>query len=448
MIDVNEMRRKFPCKNPSKRSRDMKIKAIAREYEMKKAQLAGGAPAIKKGFVFYAVVIMGLMMLGSMVLSVAGKGGRARIDKAQLEARKSVDALATALGRYRYHTGEYPSNEEGLGVLASTEVVKRGWNGPYIRKLVKDPWGRDYVYVYNGEAANPTVYSKGPDAIAGTTDDILASQALFEEPFRDTSWTKKWMPYRLRGYVLAPDEETKKDIENQVAGIIKAQEEAARLERRIVPGSMKVGFAEVSETGAKASVSYDIGGERISEERDVVWPDVPGTVYIPTPWVPPQGEDNVVEVAVATTGDEVELFVNGESKGRNREMSWRLAYEEGEIKAIAYRNGEYIGEYARKTAYEPKEIVIVPEEEFIEDDGIILAKVEVHDAYGTKVSGFSGELAVSVDGPAEAAVSGSRLESGVAALALHRLSGSGRPVHVKVSSPGLVPGRIVLPRRQ
>ena len=229
MVDFNEMRRKFPAKDPSKKKRNAAIKAIAREYEMKRAHLNGlSAPAMTRGIVFYAVVIIGLLILGASILSVAGKGGRKFTPRALIDARKSVDALATALGRYRYHTGSYPTTAEGLEQLASSRVVKRGWNGPYIKKVVKDPWGGDYVYVCNGEAANPTLYSKGPDGTAGTTDDILPAEGAFEEPFRDLSWTKGWMPYQLRGYVVAPDEETKAVVEQQVKSIAAAEASAEK----------------------------------------------------------------------------------------------------------------------------------------------------------------------------------------------------------------------------
>ena len=112
---------------------------------MKRAALGGGAPKMKKGIVFYAVVVLGLAILGSLVLSVAGKGGRERISRAQLQASKSVDAVAVALGRYRYHVGTYPSNEEGLEALAAITPRKKGWNGPYVNHVVQDPWGHDYV---------------------------------------------------------------------------------------------------------------------------------------------------------------------------------------------------------------------------------------------------------------------------------------------------------------
>lgn len=217
MVDYNELRKKFPPKDPSKTKRAAAIKAIAREYERKRAELGlKSPPVMKKGIVFYAVVVIGLLMLGALVLSATGRGGRKWNSRADIQARKSVDALATALGRYRYHVGQYPTTEEGLAQLASTTVRRKGWNGPYIRKVVPDPWGSAYEYVCNGEAENPTLYSKGPDGLAGTSDDVLPPPELFDAPFRDTTWTQGWVPYTLRGYVVAPDEETKKRIEREV----------------------------------------------------------------------------------------------------------------------------------------------------------------------------------------------------------------------------------------
>ena len=224
VIDYAALRKKFPTKDPKKRKRAAAIRAIAREYEQKRAALGHGAPVFKKGIVFYAVVILGLAILGSLVLSATGKGGRAEISRAQLQARKSVDAVAIALGRYRYHVGKYPSTEEGLEALAAITPNKKGWNGPYVNHVVRDPWGHDYVYVNNGEGEYPTLYSAGLDGKPGTTDDVLPDRALYDEPFRDTSWTKGWMPYYLRGYVLAPDRRTKSAIEEEVKAVLAAEQ--------------------------------------------------------------------------------------------------------------------------------------------------------------------------------------------------------------------------------
>ena len=116
MTDYNELRKKFPAKKPVPRSKAARaaIKSIAREYEMKKAALTGGAPVMKKGFVFYAVVVIGLLLVGSMVLSVCGKGGRTPIPLKPMQARKSMDSLAIALGRFKFHTAAqiYPMTRQ------------------------------------------------------------------------------------------------------------------------------------------------------------------------------------------------------------------------------------------------------------------------------------------------------------------------------------------------
>ena len=218
MIDYNEMRKKFPAKKTllKRKSNKAAIKAIAREYEMKKSQLTGGAPIFKKGCVFYTVVIIGLLMLGSMVLSVCGKGGRTPIPLKPMQARKSMDSLAIALGRFKFHTGAYPTTAEGLAALAAKSFARKGWDGPYINHVVADPWGNEYVYETRPEGGHPILYSKGADGRAGTTDDVLPEQEQFEIPFRDTSWTNGWAPYRLRGIVVAPDEETKRRVQEEM----------------------------------------------------------------------------------------------------------------------------------------------------------------------------------------------------------------------------------------
>ena len=198
------------------------IKArIQREYAQKRAELGVGAPNLKKGPVFYLAIIAILLIVGGLVLSAAKDGtltlSKKRIERRDLMARKSMDALSVALGRYKFHTGEYPSEAEGLEVLALKEYPgKAGWDGPYVNHIVKDPWGNPYVYSPREGGGNPVLYSKGPDGRAGTLDDVLPDQLSFEEPFKDTSWTNGWAPYRLRGIVVAPDKLTKQRVQEEM----------------------------------------------------------------------------------------------------------------------------------------------------------------------------------------------------------------------------------------
>lgn len=221
MVDYNELRRKFRPKATAKgkQSGRAAAKAIAREYELKRAALTGGAPELRKGPLFYGLVLLLLAVVGSLVLSATRNGvgfGRRRIELKPLQARQSMRALAVALGRYRFHVGEYPSASEGLNALAAKAWRKPGWDGPYVNHIVDDPWGNAYVYEPRPEGGHPILYSKGPDGRAGDDDDVLPDQDAFEEPFRDTAWTNGWAPYRLRGIVVAPDEATKRRVQEEM----------------------------------------------------------------------------------------------------------------------------------------------------------------------------------------------------------------------------------------
>ena len=235
MVDCNELRKKFQPKKPvadggkdpmHRKSSKAAVKAIAREYAMKKAELQGsGAPLIKRGPVFYLAIVAVLAIVGGLVLSQGDLSlGKKRIERKPLMARKAMDALSVALGRYKFHVGEYPTTEEGLKVLAyrnPNEIRKirkahKGWDGPYVNHIVNDPWGHEYVYETRPEGGNPVLYSKGPNGRAGDDDDVLPDQLSFDAAFRDTTWTNGWAPAELRGVVLAPDEETKRRVQNEM----------------------------------------------------------------------------------------------------------------------------------------------------------------------------------------------------------------------------------------
>lgn len=219
MVDYKNLRKKFPVRKSAlpKSRKVAAIKAIAKEYELKKAELGIGPPQFKRGFPYYMVIIIGLMLVGGLVGSaIFEKGGIDISEKNIVKARKSVRNLAIALGRYRYHVGSFPTTEEGLEQLSVTRSSVPGWVGPYIKAVKDDPWKSAYVYVYNGEGSFPTLFSKGPDGEAGTADDVMANAGDFEEPFRDTSWTERWVPWHLRDIILADSKAHKVIIERQV----------------------------------------------------------------------------------------------------------------------------------------------------------------------------------------------------------------------------------------
>ena len=182
---------------------------------------------LRRGPVFYGAVVLVLVLVGGLVLSASRNGiglGKARIERKPLQAQKAMRALSVALGRYKFHVGAYPTTAEGLHVLAfrRPNEIRRlrrahpGWDGPYVNHIVPDPWGNAYVYETRPAGGPPILYSTGPDGRAGTTDDVLPDQLAFEEPFRDTTWTNGWAPCELRGVVVAPDEETRRRVQDEM----------------------------------------------------------------------------------------------------------------------------------------------------------------------------------------------------------------------------------------
>ena len=89
----------------SARERQRRIRQIAREYEAKKRALGLKAPALKKGPVFYLVVLILLSLLGASLIQMSGTaetvglGGRKVRDGRPGRAPMRGDALAWALAR-------------------------------------------------------------------------------------------------------------------------------------------------------------------------------------------------------------------------------------------------------------------------------------------------------------------------------------------------------------
>lgn len=94
----------------------------------------------------------------------------------RVAATANLDAIKTALTRYRAMTGGYPSTAQGLDALVHPPVGEPKslkWL-PMLGYEPVDPWGHQYVYAYPGHvyAGFPDVSSAGPDGLANTADDI------------------------------------------------------------------------------------------------------------------------------------------------------------------------------------------------------------------------------------------------------------------------------------
>jgi general secretion pathway protein G len=97
------------------------------------------------------VVVAIIGVLATYVgIRVYNEPGKARV----VAAKAQITAFMNALETYRMNAGNFPVQEQGLKALAEKPAVPpipasyppEG----YIRKIPKDPWGRDYVYLIPG----------------------------------------------------------------------------------------------------------------------------------------------------------------------------------------------------------------------------------------------------------------------------------------------------------
>ena len=184
------------------RAKRRAFERIAREYEQKKIELEGVVPpTLFRNPKFYFGVIVLLTLVGASLFTATDKAVRRVKMSPPMRALRNLDVLAEALGRYHFHTGQFPDREQGLAALADDPHVPK-WNGPYIRQFRKDPWGTPFVYE-PGTNGLPKLFSCGPDRKPGTPDDLTADPARFEP---GTDWTNGWVSadQRLPGVRVLP----------------------------------------------------------------------------------------------------------------------------------------------------------------------------------------------------------------------------------------------------
>ena len=195
-------------------------------------------------------------------------------------------------------------------------------------------------------------------------------------------------------------------------------------------------------------------------------PDLPLAHILPH-WNWPERIGDVTPVHVFTSGDEAELFLNGESLGRKKkgQYEYRLRWDEvkyhpGELRVVAYKNGKKWAENVVKTTGKPALLTASVDRDEIRADGKDLAfiTVRVTDKNGLTVPTANNKIKFEIEGPGEIvatdngdptnftpfpshereAFSGSAL-----AIVRFKIDASGS-ITVSAKSPGLKEDRVVV----
>ncbi len=127
-----------------------------------------------------AFTLLEIMLVVTIIALLAASGiyfmkGNVEYSR-EVRVKGDLQSISTQLKLYEAMNGFYPSTSQGLEALQvrpTTEPKPRQWR-QLLSPLPKDAWNQDYEYQFPGKN-NPgsfDVYSKGPDRIAGTADDI------------------------------------------------------------------------------------------------------------------------------------------------------------------------------------------------------------------------------------------------------------------------------------
>ncbi|WP_210463897.1 beta-galactosidase GalA [Rufibacter roseolus] len=121
-------------------------------------------------------------------------------------------------------------------------------------------------------------------------------------------------------------------------------------------------------------------------------------------WTGKEGQE--IDVWAYSNCDEVELFLNKKSLGKqtmkvNSHLEWKVKYAPGTLEAIGYKNGKKVLVETVKTTGEPAALQLTPHQAALEGNGedISVITVSVNDKNGLAVPTADNEVTFSLTGP-------------------------------------------------
>jgi beta-galactosidase len=135
------------------------------------------------------------------------------------------------------------------------------------------------------------------------------------------------------------------------------------------------------------------------------WTDRPMLHLLPHwNWAGREGQE--IDVRAQSNCEEVELFLNGQSLGRQAmprvsELKWKVAYAPGTLSAKGYREGKPVAETKVETTGVPAAVQLTPDRTMIGADGedVAVITVAVMDDQGRVVPIAANHILFSLEGP-------------------------------------------------
>ena len=123
---------------------------------------------------FTLIEIMVVIVILALLAALVGPKLIGRSDDAKIaDAKVQIRNIETGLKLYKLDNGAYPTTEQGLQALVekpATGQTPNNWRAEgYLesKKIPKDPWKNDYIYLSPGEHGDYDLSSYGADGVKG-----------------------------------------------------------------------------------------------------------------------------------------------------------------------------------------------------------------------------------------------------------------------------------------
>jgi beta-galactosidase len=135
------------------------------------------------------------------------------------------------------------------------------------------------------------------------------------------------------------------------------------------------------------------------------WTNEP-VVHIFPHWNWPDKENDTVKVHCYTNCDEVELFLNGKSQGKQKaepfkKLIWPVIYKPGRLEAKGYKAGKFVTNHVVETTTTPAQVALNSDVNTLQADGcdVAVIRVAIQDKKGRVVPVANNLVKFTIEGP-------------------------------------------------